>query len=425
MKFLQVLSLFVFMRVLVVVRCQTQLCLADCSMVEGEEVCVFKFSIDIFAGHNGYYRVEGCEGIQPTLGMKFNTTYIFDQTNVTNWFHPLGFAYGPDGVYRANQELEKGVPNPLSQAVCDDDSETDAPFCDYPQYKLNDQPLCSDPDDCFADFGLDEYEGVFFSGGRDDWIAEGNFTVEVKITDPATTEIFYFCHIHNDMSARIKILDESNQPIQPEDLIPIPYEYEVRDEFDQECGTTNATVYKDVENICPSMTFLCDKTPSSFDKCMNAIDCAMHVEMRVQTNNNNPVVTFMHQMIPHHRNAVNMAKILLKLDPPGLECGTNYDGRRRMQDLCSDTDESGGRPAETLLWDIINTQNQQITFMNSWLSDNAHPAFANCLAEEAEATDTTLIVGVSVGVVGGLALATAILITYRFRREISVLTSKE
>ena len=407
------------------------LCLGSCDTSGPEEICTFKFSIDIFAGNTGYYRVEGCEEIQPTLGMRANVTYIFDQTNETNWFHPLGFAYGPDGVYRDNPELEKGEKGPLSTVVCDADSGTSDPFCDFPQYKLNGENLCSDPGDCFEDFGLDEYEGVFFSGGRDDWLDAGNFTIELTISDPATTELFYFCHIHEDMSARIKIVDDSNNPIQPTDLIPIPYSYDVRDDFDTECGTTNTSQYADIESTCPQMTFLCGAS-STFDRCMNAIDCAMHVEMRVDTDSTNPVVTFMHQMIAHHRNAVNMAKILLKLDPPGLDCGTNYDGRRRLpaadrrsvQALCTDTGDDGGRPAETLLWEIINGQNAQITFMRSWLADNAHVEFANCAASVVDPATPALIAGVSIGVVGAVACAAAVLITYRFRKQMQDVSVK-
>ena len=345
---------------------------------------------------------------------------------MTNWFHPLGFAYGPDGVYRDNPELEKGEKNPLGVVDCDAKPDNAAPFCDFPQYKLNGKNLCSDPEDCFADFGLDEYEGVHFSGGRADWIDAGEFTVELKVTDPATVELFYFCHIHEDMSARIKVLDEEGNPLQEQDLIPIPYTYDVNDAFDTECGTTNTSQYSDIERVCPQMTFLCG-SESSFDKCMNAIDCGMHVEMRVETDSSNPVVTFMHQMIAHHRNAVNMAKILLKENPPALDCGTNYDGRRRLpaeqrrslQQLCADTGEDGGRPAETLLWEIINGQNAQITFMRSWLADNAHDEFANCKANTEDPATPALIAGTVLSVIGAIALAVAVLVTCRFNKQMN------
>ena len=54
--------------------------------------------------------------------------------------------------------------------------------------------------------------------------------------------------------------------------------------------------------------------------------------------NSDPIVTFIHQMIPHHQNAVNMAKALLK---------TN---------TLDSTDEDD-REMENMMWAIINGQN--------------------------------------------------------------------
>ncbi|CAK9012802.1 Hypothetical protein SCF082_LOCUS11658 [Durusdinium trenchii] len=357
------------------------LCLGNCTGTIGVDyACTFYFRMNIFAGETGYYEVDGCEGTQPTLGMIAGVEYTFDQTDPTNWFHPLGFAYGPDGVYGDEPELEKGVVPPNGTA-CDELTP-----CQYPQYKLNGVELCDDPGNCADDdFGLDQYEGVYFSGGRDDWIAEGNFTVDVTITDDNTTELFYFCHIHNKMSGRIKVLEEDGSTQKdPVDYKAIPYDYHVISEFDEICGTHNVSQFQDGEG-CPEMTFFCEDNLDSFHQCMLAIDCAMHVEMRV-SGNSNPVVTFMHQMIAHHRNAVNMAKILLRFNPPQLKCGTAYDGRRLStgseHEFCNDGNTDGGTPAITLLWDIINTQNQQITFMRAWLDDNSEAPDDYCEAPE-------------------------------------------
>ena len=38
-------------------------------------------------------------------------TYVFDQQDDSNWFHPLGFAYFPDGAHEGVDELEEGVGN--------------------------------------------------------------------------------------------------------------------------------------------------------------------------------------------------------------------------------------------------------------------------------------------------------------------------
>jgi hypothetical protein len=79
-----------------------------------------------------------------------------------------------------------------------------------------------------------------------------------------------------------------------------------------------------------------------------------------------------------------MAKVLLKENPQSLDCGTAYDGRRRMEGCESDGSGDGGTPFRTLLWDIINTQNQQITFMRAWLKDNQRSAssFETCVVED-------------------------------------------
>lgn len=36
---------------------------------------------------------------------------MFDQTESSNWFHPLGFAYEPDGAHEGVDELEDGIGN--------------------------------------------------------------------------------------------------------------------------------------------------------------------------------------------------------------------------------------------------------------------------------------------------------------------------
>ena len=115
------------------------------------------------------------------------------------------------------------------------------------------------------------------------------------------------------MSGRIKICDRvgdncilrSGKPVQL-------YEYHVPDPFDHECGTTGAVQYKDGKQ-CEGHEFLCaahkaQRNDTVF-KCFDAIDCAMNAEMRIQYRGKNEQFTaFLQQMIPHHQNAVNMAK---------------------------------------------------------------------------------------------------------------------
>ena len=69
--------------------------------------------------------------------------------------------------------------------------------------------------------------------------------------------------------------------------------------------------------------------------------------------NEGDVALFNHQMIPHHVNAVNMAKALLKTG--SLSCSNLAD----TTDDCT---------LEGILWDIVNNQNYQIQQMFEVLS---------------------------------------------------------
>jgi hypothetical protein len=66
----------------------------------------------------------------------------------------------------------------------------------------------------------------------------------------------------------------------------------------------------------------------------------------------------MYQMVPHHENAVNMAKAIVRMD------------------LLTSASDPDGELAE-LFWSIINTQNKQITFMEKWLLDQGRPLHAD------------------------------------------------
>jgi hypothetical protein len=116
------------------------------------------------------------------------------------------------------------------------------------------------------------------------------------------------------MSGRINVCDRvggecelrSGQAVQL-------YEHYVPGAFDQECGTTGVERYKDGKQ-CTGHEFLCAASAKKEDtvfKCFDAIDCAMNAEMRVDyEGKTDQFVTFLQQMIPHHQNAVNMAKFV-------------------------------------------------------------------------------------------------------------------
>lgn len=116
------------------------------------------------------------------------------------------------------------------------------------------------------------------------------------------------------MTGRIKLLkngvrvNETNSP-------PIEYVYDVPGEFDKQCGTYGLDKYELPNLECPE-TFVCldditDPALVSYAECIDAMNCAMVAGMTTKYSANSPVALFIHQMIPHHQNAVNMAKVLL------------------------------------------------------------------------------------------------------------------
>ena len=63
----------------------------------------------------GEFQVEGCNGTSPTLAFQRGKTYTLIQHDDTNWMHPLGLAYYPDGAHGFKQfhqvpELEFPTP---------------------------------------------------------------------------------------------------------------------------------------------------------------------------------------------------------------------------------------------------------------------------------------------------------------------------
>ena len=40
----------------------------------------------------GYFEIDGCEGVNPTLHLTVGRTYLFDQSHDSNWYHLVGFA---------------------------------------------------------------------------------------------------------------------------------------------------------------------------------------------------------------------------------------------------------------------------------------------------------------------------------------------
>jgi hypothetical protein len=107
------------------------------------------------------------------------------QEDRSNWYHPLGFAYFPDGAHDDKDELEPVISQTNSSCV---GSNT----CPHPRYRRSGGFLGVNGT---TDFGLDVYEPEFFQS-LIDWTNAGNYSIELNFNDVNyTKDIFYFCHV--------------------------------------------------------------------------------------------------------------------------------------------------------------------------------------------------------------------------------------
>ena len=145
----------------------------------------------------GYYTIEECGDMpNPTIGMEVGTTYTFVQNDVSNFYHPLGFAYYPDGAHADVDELEPGIS--AGSSGCDTDH-----TCPAPMYFVGGSyagvysniPEVTPVTTGEEDFGLDAYEPVFFYPIAD-WASTGPYSIQLKFDDETfDKDIFYFCHV--------------------------------------------------------------------------------------------------------------------------------------------------------------------------------------------------------------------------------------
>ena len=126
--------------------------------------------------------------------------------------------------------------------------------------------------------------------------------------------IYYFCHIHSKMSGKIIIKQAGGAAYTNAKAEKALYPTTTLTDFDKACGTAEVGLYGDGASKCPER-YVCGAIDTNFEKCLQAIDCKMNREMKSATNSahsTHPMALFAQQMIPHHINAVNMAKILLQ-----------------------------------------------------------------------------------------------------------------
>jgi len=347
----------------------------ECTPCAGETgECVIATKVNFYAGETGYYEFEGCEGVNPTLLLNPSRVYKFDQKDDSNWYHLLGFAYEADGAHVPVDELEPGITRGDNPCV-----ETSS--CPAPMYFKNGEYVGSYSNiaDIKAvttndgDFGLDAVEPLFFHPFGD-WQSYGVFETYLNYDYDLTQDFFYFCHIHSGMSGRVKLIDADGNKLSEENTPELPYEYAVLDTFDTACGTFNLTDYQpsNDNNMCPSM-FICPsegKELSQYAKCVEAMNC--HMMSSMTTTAAGVLELFNHQMIPHHQNAVNMAKSFLKIHSEEAKC----------EGVSGIVEEGQVVPWQCdmnpIFLDIINVQNIQIIEMRGVLESLGSAEYANC-----------------------------------------------
>jgi len=456
----------------------SKVCVPTCSTVGGIKMCSFTATVNIFASTMGYFRFEECgETNSPTLGIYPGVVTTFYQHHSSNWYHPLGFGYLPDGIHKTKclncdeRELDPAVTKTGSDCAT-------VNKCMAPMYFLNDSatgvdtylggnysnmPEVQKPNKGHTgDFGLDgfgKYEESFGQTSLVHWIAMGRWSVKFKWTDAAyTKDLFYFCHVHDNMSGRIKLLkaDGSGGVVQSADDPPLGYSYDSVGEWDASCGTNHLEHYAaDQDSMCAVTNYLCQQGVSAedtdnedksrrlsidterrleansksrkFDECLAAMDCAMHHDMKRYSHPTNPAATFVYQMIPHHINAINMAKSLLAMD--FLKCDEanrrrlataaggestdkwRYQRKRALANNGAAEDEYASSDMDCemieMLQSIVNDQNAQITFMRKYLTGSElAPEAERCPNVQPAITDTPVPFFILLGVLSALVAMT-------------------
>lgn len=342
----------------------------DCEPCAGtpvDEQCDVVMRIQHHAGELGYYMIDGCTGVNPTLHLTKGKTYKFDQTDKSNWYHLIGFAYFPDGAHEGVDELEPGIA-PGNSACADDNT------CPAPMYFMDGAyqgefsnieavaPLMGS-----EDFGLDAVEPLFFHP-LGEWEGYGAFETYLNFDQDYDKDIFYFCHLHNYMSGRIKLKDADGNMMSAADEPTIEYEYDSPEGHDLQCGTYGLNDHKLPNDQCPEK-FVCepiDVLVRSFATCIDSMDCAMLDGMTTNYGGDgladeasNDVVLFLRQMIPHHQNAVNMAKAILRSG--AVNCGNTGPVEEGQA-------QSTACLLEPVALGIVVTQNKQIQIMRGVLA---------------------------------------------------------
>jgi len=170
--------------------------------------------------------------------------------------------------------------------------------------------------------------------------------------------IYYFCHIHSKMSGKLIIKKANGDPLTglANPTAMTLYSPVIPSQEDETCGTSGIADYVGgASKVCDQL-FLCGVLTTNWEKCLQAIDCKMNKEMKAQTcaDYPNKLAVFMQQMIAHHLNAVNMARMLLK--------------QASTEITACDVEDTGACDGWTaILWGIVNEQNYQVHKFRAYL----------------------------------------------------------
>jgi len=376
-----------------------------CDDTDGD--CVIKLGVNLLAGEWGYYIVEGCDGVNPTLHLEVGRTYLFDQSDVSNWYHLIGFSYFADGAHVGVDELEPviapGNSNCASSATCP-----------APMYWMNNEYTgeFSNIDSLVTskgseDFGLDAVEPLFFHP-LSDWEGYGPFVASLNFdVEDFDEDIFYFCHLHAGMSGRIKLIGSDGSMLNEANTPEIPYGYDCVSPFDRSCGTFNTDQFQPSKNPqCPEDGFICYDGAGTIGEmvtCVDAMNCAMLTGMTViygdegMDSRRNDVILFLRSMIPHHQNAVNMAKNLLTSGEVDCNLSGPVEEGQTVSTACL---------LDPIIRGIVNTQNKQIQIMRGLLEGFTVPELKQCnmIVEESNASIVKSLFGVLVALFAGIEL---------------------
>ena len=244
--------------------------------------------------------------------------------------------------------------------------------------------------------------------------------LDFNINGNVNQDLFYFCHIHRYFGGRIKLFKDGVM-LNPDDMPVLTRKPPPPSDYDVECGTYGLVVVNaaDEEDEAASETsssfatgsdgtwkhsmtgdyrtpfhpqcphaFVCETGKSKFASCLEAINCHMFNGMTTNAKYDAKAL-FLHQMIPHHQNAVNMAKSLLYTNSnelgylvcPKILSSSHADhASSEEEEEVVEVDQSSHIPCTMvdLLTSMISSQNSQIQTMRMILENGGYPEFDIC-----------------------------------------------